>query len=841
MRKWSGPFGAASAKYPLIFQRPLAFSTLQGSGSAPDSFIGTAGVDSITFNTTVTEQSPFTAAEPFFLSAEGADDSVLFSPNDDQNINVAASTLRGGAGNDSFVITSNRGFKSTFTGTLLNGNGDNDFIAFDGILANSTIQGGQGSDIINVEDTLTSSIVNGNKEADLVAVEGISFNSSIFGGQGDDTVLFDGELGSSLVAGNDGDDLVEVEGDISINSTIQGNDGNDVIAVDFEDESFGILIQGNNGNDDIFVESVSVNAAIEGNDGNDLIDVNIIVNSAVLGGLGVDEILVSSADGSLIDGNEGEDIIEVDFIGDSTVLGGLGADIIEVVTARDSLIEGNDGDDIIEALGVVASSTFLGGQGNDTITSNNRFSADGGADNDTLNGSAQADTLSGSAGNDVIVGGVGADSLTGGEGDDRFIYNSTADIGEGETIDGGAGVNTIVVRGDTDFTDLFPTTLTAANIQAVQLGNEFATTTATFTGSQLTGQAINFNATTQTAPTVTVEILDATVVDFTSFTFEARDGVALGAPDQFTIEGTVDNNAISGPNFASAISGFDGNDSLNGGTGNDTIDGGDGVDTINGGGGNDTLTGGTDADIFNGGAGVNTITDAGIGLNDVILQSVAGSTTTASVEGGEEVIVIATTGGLTTNSLDLSTTFVNAESSLAGVTLNGGANQDSLLGGIGNDSISGGGSVDTIFGDNGNDIITGGAGADQLTGGDGEDQYNYLVAANALVAGGDTITGFNLDEDLLTFAALNGITGFVEATAGALKTIITSATVGSDVAFVSNATGTVGAFAEAQFIYNTATGALAFDADGNGVAAASSPVATLTGLPVLTADQFTIA
>ena len=65
---------------------------------------------------------------------------------------------------------------------------------------------------------------------------------------------------------------------------------------------------------------------------------------------------------------------------------------------------------------------------NNTITGNN-------AVNVLVGGLAGNDTLSGLGGNDLIVGGTGKDTMTGGAANDRFDFNTVAEIGNGITRD----------------------------------------------------------------------------------------------------------------------------------------------------------------------------------------------------------------------------------------------------------------------------------------------------------------------------------------------------------------------------------------------------------------------
>jgi Ca2+-binding RTX toxin-like protein len=106
-----------------------------------------------------------------------------------------------------------------------------------------------------------------------------------------------------------------------------------------------------------------------------------------------------------------------------------------------------------------------------------------------------------------------------------------------------------------------------------------------------------------------------------------------------------------------------------------------------------------------------------------------------------------------------------AVAAVAGKTLSGGNNNDSLNGGVGKDTLSGGNGndilngnagADVLNGDNGNDTLNGGAGDDLLNGGNGADVLSggtgrdtFVLAKNA---GGDTITDFTDGSDLIGLA-----------------------------------------------------------------------------------------
>jgi Ca2+-binding RTX toxin-like protein len=142
------------------------------------------------------------------------------------------------------------------------------------------------------------------------------------------------------------------------------------------------------------------------------------------------------------------------------------------------------------------------------------------------------------------------------------------------------------------------------------------------------------------------------------------------------------------------------------------------------------------------------------------------------------------------------------------------ANQDwVVLDGLeSGDLLRGGAGANTLYGTINADLMYGAAGADTMTGGPGADLFRYLNATQ----GQDTITDFvpGLDRIQIVSAGFGGLG------AGALNANN----------FVS---GTAPTQAAPQFLYDSATGVLAFDADGTGGTAAVNLV-TLIGQPALT-------
>ncbi len=142
---------------------------------------------------------------------------------------------------------------------------------------------------------------------------------------------------------------------------------------------------------------------------------------------------------------------------------------------------------------------------------------------------------------------------------------------------------------------------------------------------------------------------------------------------------------------------------------------------------------------------------------------------------------------------------------------------DSMNGAGGNDKLKGAGGNDTIAGGLGSDTIAGGIGNDALAGGAGSDTFVFDTPLDAST-NVDTVNGFaanNADKialDPTVFAALfGGATSGVDANE-----------------FAANAGGNA-LDANDYLLYDTATGSLYYDADGNG-ATAKVLFATLTGL-----------
>ena len=255
----------------------MTFTTIPGSGGAPDSFVGTSGVDAITFVGSTTD---------FFLGAQEENDSVTFAPATIFTpLVISNGTFRGGDGDDLFTTGSGGDFFGEifnfFNNVLFNGNAGDDIINLSGSLANSTVFGGEGNDKIRIGGEVVNSRVNGNKGDDVIDIEGFLVRSSVFGGQGDDEIEVFAAGFDSIIRGDDGDDQIVVGGEYS-NTTINGNAGDDFInaVIDSFEGEGGNVILGGAGDDIIDAVGSSSDLVLFGNDGND----------TIIGGFGEDTI-----------------------------------------------------------------------------------------------------------------------------------------------------------------------------------------------------------------------------------------------------------------------------------------------------------------------------------------------------------------------------------------------------------------------------------------------------------------------------------------------------------------------------------------------------------------------
>ena len=271
--------------------------------------------------------------------------------------------------------------------------------------------------------------------------------------------------------------------------------------------------------------------------------------------------------------------------------------------------------------------------------------------------------------------------------------------------------------------------------------------------------------------------------------------------------------SVSGTSGADSIVGDAGNDTLSGQGGNDTITGFAGDDVINGGAGTDRLDGGDGSDIYVVALASDHLAgeffDSGaLGSDEVRFSATKAATLTLyAADVGVERVVIGT--GTASSAVSTGTTALNVNASAVAnaLSITGNAGANSLTGTAFNDVLAGGAGADSLLGGAGADILYGGNGNDVLTGGSGADRFVFDVAPNAST-NKDTLTDFVSGTDALQFSLavftkLGGVPGGL-----------------APAQFWSASGATSGHDADDRFVYNTKTGAMYYDADGNGSGAA---------------------
>ncbi len=415
---------------------------------------------------------------------------------------------------------------------------------------------------------------------------------------------------------------------------------------------------------------------------------------------------------------------------------------------------------------------------------------------DRLIGNAGNDALFGNGGDDTLYGGTGVDSLSGGGDNDTFQINA-GDNEAGETYDGGAGSDRLVVvdvpAGNTVFNLRDDTVI---SIESLLFLTGAAQMTLQMNAAQLVGldTVEAFGAPTSGAVLDVrmgaVDNLDLSGVNFTSFagagdkvlvTGDGDDDFIIGGDAQNVLRGYSGADTLIGGNNADVIYGGNGSDILFGSDGHDLLLGGDGSDSLDGGSGNDTVRGEAGDDILlansgtsilDGGSGTDTLTIFGapggvtvdatglgtlgadsfeaISIERLIggafgdkISEFAGLVEIEAGDGDDTVVSDGVAeadsfdGGLGIDTLDLSKHTVGQVLNLGTDLWNGhteATNFENAVGGSGDDSITGVATGSNLDGGGGNDTLSGLGTADTLLGGTGND---ILIGGG----GGDEMNG----------------------------------------------------------------------------------------------------
>ncbi len=729
--------------------------------------------------------------------------------------NNAASTLLGGLGNDTYVISNNttvitensgEGTDTVQTsvsytlsanvenltltgGSALSGTGNSLDNILTGNNAASTLIGGLGNDTYIVANSTTVITENASEGTDSVQASvdytlgiqvenlmltgtsnlngtGNSLNNILFGNSGNNTL--DGSTGADTLAGGLGNDLYIVDnaGDVIQETASEG--------VDSVQSSVTYTLAN-------YVENLTLTGASS-------------INAT---GTNYHNQLTGNSAANLLRGLDGDDTLD----------GGTGADTLVGGQGNDLFIVDNTGDVVTEAIS----------EGADTVQTSLSYTLGANVENLTLTGGSTL-TATGNSLDNVITGNNAASTLIGGLGNDTYIV---------------ANSSTVITENASEGTDTVQTGFSytlSSNLENLALTGTSALTgvgnsannvlTANDAASTLIGNAGNDTYVISNAATMITENASEG-----SDSVQSSVNYTLGSNlENLTLTGSGDINA-TGNSTNNVLIGNDGDNILDGSTGSDTLIGGDGSDTyvidsigdliqekagegvdtvqsavafsldpylenltltgasaINGTGnaynniligntaanlltgldGNDTLDGGTGADTLIGGIG-----------NDIYTVDNAGDVITENASEGTDSVNASISYTLSNN---LEYLFLTGSSNINGTgnTLNnwlvGNSGTNLLTALAGDDTLDGGTGVDTLVGGTGNDLYLVDNSSDVITENSGEgvdtvqSSATYTLASNIenlILTGLNVIdgTGNTLDNELSGNSRNNTLTG----------------------------------------------------------------------------------
>ncbi|WP_297324590.1 putative Ig domain-containing protein [Nitrosomonas sp.] len=487
-----------------------------------------------------------------------------------------------------------------------------------------------------------------------------------------------------------------------------------------------------------------------------------------------------------------------------------------------------------------------GGAGSDTLTNI-----------DNLIGSDFNDNLTGNAQNNVLDGGIGTDTLVGGAGDDNYIVDLAGDI---VTEKLNAGIDTVIssvtysIKANVENLTLIGASSINGTGNALAntiIGNSASNTLNGSTGADtLVGRLGNDNYTVDNINDIVTEDADGgTDKVSSSVNYMLSDNV-----ENLTLTGTAAINGV-GNDLANILLGNSAANQLDGGAGADALKGGAGDDTYivdNVGdiiteildAGNDIVNSsvtytlpnnveslklsGTSANNGTGNTLANTIT-GNAAAN--ILNGAVGADTLIGA-GGDDSYTVDNVGDILIENLNQGVDRVNSSvtytlpDNIENLTLTGTAAINATGNGAVN-TLTGNSAANQLDGGAGNDILNGAAGNNTLTGGNGKDYFQFKTADHLTAGRIDTITDFSVVDDTIKLE-------------NDLFTVFAGMVTPDRIAVDQFVIGTQALDANDYIIYNSGTGALLYDADGNGANDAVQFATLSTGLAMTNWDVHVI-
>jgi Ca2+-binding RTX toxin-like protein len=705
-------------------------------------------------------------------------------------------TLAGGLGNDQIQgFGGNDVLTGGFGTDLLRGGEGDDFL--DGQWASDTLEGENGNDIL---------------------VDSLGGSDTLRGGDGDDvlTVTRAGLPNGTLVLeGGAGNDRLT-----SPTGTLNGGDGNDIITA--TSSQFNIL--GGDGNDLIVA---SYPGTIDAGAGNDVLTLNSPQGltgdqpfpTNVTLGAGKDLVIAGNrAQITISDFKVGEDgdrldisvqgadpfrpggPLLIDQVGADTVIrlrnGGTAPGFritllnVQATELSPYNLSGVDSHVFAPAPqsfeGTADPDTFVSADGADTIRGHGGNDVlygaggndliEGGDGNDEIVGGSGDDTLRGGANNDFLEGGAGTDQLAGGTGDDVYVVESPSDV-----IVEAAGEGFDIVYSRSSYA-----LGAAAEVEILSSISQDATTAMELVGNGFS-QIIYGNA----------------GANFLQGGGGTDYLVGLGGNDTYFVAGPGDNvvESVGGGARDVVYTPLDlvmtaGQDIEVLSSSNQS---GTNAQTLVGNGIAQEIYGNNGANFIDGGGGADFL--SGLGGNDVYIVDSADDFVFESAGGGRDVVYARANYALGA-SQEVEVLSAQSQSSISALDLSGNNLANELYGNAGANTLNGGGAADYLMGFGGADIF----------------QFTTALGGGNV----DALADFSAVDD--TIALDDAV--FAGLTPGALPAS----------AFVA---GSAAADADDRIIYDSATGQILFDADGNGSGLAVL-FATVQPGTTLTASDFTV-
>lgn len=535
--------------------------------------------------------------------------------------------------------------------------------------------------------------------------------------------------------------------------------------------------------------------------------------------------------------------------GDDDMSGGKGNDTYYVDNSGDRIIESTLGSGGVDTVITCLTTSLQEGIENFVLSGSGAVNGTGNTANNSIKGNAAANRLNGLGGNDTLTGGAGADTFTFNSpffpngyrlGNDTITDFAAHAKGGADLIDltiagiGSMATLNVLVRDvgasavlEVNKRELGPFKLTLWNVHEADLtAADFKLLSSTVSrnlagdslandlfgaraNDTLNGAAGNDRLFGETGNDKLIgglggdtmyggqgndtyfvdsynDVIDESLIGSTGID-EVRASISyilndpkhiLGVVENLTLEGTAvratgnsGNNTIKGNSLANILNGVAGNDTIFGGGGADTLDGGTGADSMVGGAYKDVYIVDNAADVVD----ESTSTDAS---EDQVITKMSFSL-------DDKVHVKGTVEDL----------FLDGSAAINGT---GNAAENVIIGNVANNRLSG------LAGD---DLIDGGYGKDQLIGGTGGDAFLFSTVLDA--GNVDTIIDFDIKNDGIVLVA----SIFKGVVPGADQILLSAAL------FKANSSGTA-TDSDDRIIYNTLTGALFYDSNGNGAGGA---------------------